>query len=172
VLTWEPVPNATHYSVQVALSPNFPFYLHNSVVYNTTTAIVTKGIPNNRVLYWRVRAYSEWDPCGTETVQTGVFKTKNLTATNELEKVALVELAPNPVPAGLPAQLTVTSDEKMEALLLVTDAAGRQVHRQTLRLQSGENRLDIPTGTLNAGFYVVTLQNEKGIVVRRMVVSE
>ncbi len=170
-LNWEPVPGADFYSVQVALTPTFSFFLYNKVIPGTSVT-VTGGIPNNRTLYWRVRAFNAWDLCDPDNAVTGIFKTKNLTATNDLERVAQVELTPNPVAAGLPAALSVSADERMNARLSVSDSAGRQFYAETVQLGSGDNRLEIPTDRLSAGFYLVTLQNEKGAIVKRMVVTE
>lgn len=172
-LHWNPVPNATFYTVEIGLAPSLSPKFYSKTVFNTTSVTVTGGIPNNRVLMWRVRAHSEWDVCNpNDNVQLGVFKTKNLSATNDLERVALAQLMPNPVVAGLPALLAVTSDETMDAVLNVTDAAGRLCQNQNIRLFTGENNIEIPTDRLSAGLYVLTLQNEKGALVKRLAVTE
>jgi hypothetical protein len=101
-----------------------------------------------------------------------VFKTKNFSATNDLESSLLAELSPNPVAAGYPAKLLLTSDENMEASLTITDASGRQCQRRNLTLSFGENLLDIPTDALQAGLYTITLQNEKGAIIKRLAVTE
>lgn len=172
-LHWEPVPNATLYAVEVFLFANLSPRLFYQTVYNTTSVTVTKGIPNNRTLYWRVRAYNEWDlcqPAGDQ--QLGVFKTKNFSATNDLESAVLAELSPNPVAPGQAAKLLLTSDENMEASLTITDAAGRQCQRQTVNLSFGENILEISTESLQAGLYTLSLQNEKGTILKRLAVTQ
>jgi hypothetical protein len=172
-LQWNPVPNATFYTVEIFLFPNLTPRLFYQTVYNQTSVTVNKGIPNNRNLYWRVRAYSEWDLCQPADVQElAVFKTKNFSATNDLESSLLAELSPNPVAAGYPAKLLLTSDENMEASLTITDASGRQCQRRNLTLSFGENLLDIPTDALQAGLYTITLQNEKGAIIKRLAVTE
>lgn len=171
-LHWNPVPNATFYTVEIFLFNNLTPRLFYHTTYNETSVTVNKGIPNNRTLYWRVRAYSEWDLCQPAGEQTlGVFKTKNFSATNDLESVVLAELSPNPVAAGSPAKLLLTSDENMEAFLTVTDASGRRCQNQQVRLSYGENLVEIPTDALQAGFYVISLQNEKGTILKRLAVT-
>lgn len=172
-LHWNPVPNATFYTVEIFLFENLTPRLFYQTVYNTTSVTVTKGIPNNRTLYWRVRAYNEWDLCQPANVQElGVFKTKNFSATNDLESTVLAELSPNPVASGFPAKLLLTSDENMEAVLSVVDATGRQCLRQDVNLSFGENLIDIPTDGLQAGLYTLSLQNEKGMILKRMAVTK
>ncbi len=171
-LHWNPVTNATFYAVEIFLFENLSPRLYYQTVYNTTSVAVTKGIPNNRTLYWRVRAYNEWDVCQPANVQQlGVFKSKNFSATNDLESVVLAELSPNPVAAGFPAKLLLTSDENLEAELTITDASGRQCLRQTAKLSFGENLIEIPTDGLQAGFYILSLQNEKGTILKRLAVT-
>lgn len=170
-LHWNPVPNASFYTVEVFLFNNLSPRLFYQTVYNTTSVTVNKGIPNNRVLYWRVRAYSEWDLCQpADNQELGIFKTKNFSATNDLESAVLAELSPNPVEAGFPAKLLLTADENMEAILSITDAAGRLCQRQNVALSFGENLLDIETDGLQAGLYSLSLQNEKGTILKRLAV--
>jgi hypothetical protein len=173
-LHWEPVPNAKFYAVDISLYNNanfLPRLFHQTVV-NATSVTVTKGIPNNRVLFWRVRAYNEWDMCPpTATEQIGVFTTKNFSSTNDLESSLLIELSPNPVMQGQAAKLLLTADDNMDAVLTLTDASGRQCYRRSVRLSFGENLLDVPTNDFHSGIYVVTLQNEKGVIIRRLAVT-
>ncbi len=173
-LQWNLVPGASFYVVEVSPQASFsPKVYHQVFTGPVTSTTITKGLLNNWNMYWRVRVYNEWDICQPyDNIQVGVFRTKNLTATNELERVILAELSPNPVPGGFPARLDITSDESMEVALLVTDAAGRVCQSQTLRLSTGDNSIEIPTDHLNAGFYVVSVHNEKGSFTKRFVVTE
>ncbi|MFN0037143.1 MAG: T9SS type A sorting domain-containing protein, partial [Saprospiraceae bacterium] len=165
---------ATFYAVEIFLLSNLTPRIFYQTTYNATSLTITNGgLPNNRLLYWRVRAYNEWDVCQPADIQqVGIFKTKNFSATNDLESTVLADLSPNPVAAGLPAKLLLTSDENMEAALSVTDATGRQCLRQAVKLSFGENLVDIPTDALQAGLYIVTLQNEKGTILKRLAVTE
>jgi len=172
-LEWEPLENATIYVVEVSFLQNFGATLFTKTVINDHKVAVNKALLNNRLIYWRVRAYNEWDICQpAQPVQKGVFKTQNLLASNDLERTLSSELSPNPVMSGASALLTLSTEEYMDALLTVTDAAGRQSFRQILRISPGENQLEIPTEALSAGLYVVMLQNEKGVILKRLAVGE
>ncbi len=174
-LVWNPVPNATIYVVEVFLTPSMSVInrLFYKTLYNETSVTVTQAMPNNRTLYWRVRTYNEWDVCNpNDNTQLGILKTRNISATNELERTVIAELAPNPVAGGAPAKLLLESDDNMNALLTVTDAAGRVCQQQKLRLYFGENQIDIPTAELQSGLYIVTIQNERGALIKRMAVTE
>lgn len=172
-VVWNPVPEATMYHVQVGMTPTFSIMLYNGTIENATSVNITKGIPNNRVLYWRVRAYNYWDVCQPDNYnQVGVFRTHNFTATSELEQNVSAELAPNPVAGGLPAQMLIESNDNMDVVVRVTDAAGRLCQQQNLRLSLGQNQVEIPTANLQAGLYIVTLENEQGALIKRLAVTE
>lgn len=161
------------YHVQVGMTPTFSIVLYNGTIENATSVNITKGIPNNRVLYWRVRAYNYWDVCQPDNYnQVGVFRTHNFTATSELEQNVSAELAPNPVAGGLPAQMLIESNDNMDVVVRVTDASGRLCQQQNLRLSLGQNQVEIPTANLQAGLYIVTLENEQGALIKRLAVTE
>ncbi|MBK7936035.1 MAG: T9SS type A sorting domain-containing protein [Lewinellaceae bacterium] len=173
-LTWNLIPDAKFYVVEISPLPSFsPRVFYQVFSPPTTSTTVKKGLLNNWNMHWRVRAYNEWDICQPyDNVQIGVFRTKNLTATNDLERLVLAELSPNPVPGGHPAVLNITSDESMDVSMLVADAAGRVCQNQAIRLSPGENSIGIPTDHLSAGFYVVHMHNEKGSFMKRFVVTD
>ncbi|MCY7330696.1 MAG: zinc-dependent metalloprotease [Saprospiraceae bacterium] len=172
-LHWNKVPNATYYLVDVSFTKSFAPKMVLETVYNDTMLHITKPIPNNRIMYWRVRAYSEWDVCQhDDNIQLGVFRTRNLSTTSELENVLLADLTPNPVGGGQSATLLIITEESSDAQLQVTDMAGRLCQQRSISLSAGENDLDIPTSSLQAGLYMVTLRNQKGAIIRRLVVAE
>lgn len=172
-LSWNKVPNATYYLVDVSISKSFAPKMVLETVYDDTTLYIDKPIPNNRIMYWRVRAYSEWDVCQTDdNAQLGVFRTRNLSSTNELENLLVADLTPNPVAGGSSATLLIMSEESADAQLQITDMAGRLCQQRPVRLSPGENQLDIPTDHLQAGLYTIILRNEKGAIIRRLAVAE
>ncbi len=172
-LKWNPVPNAKFYTVEVSLVKSFTVKFYNETLENATSVVITSGIPNNRNLYWRVRAYNSWDVCQPfDQAQTGIFRTQNLSATNELERSAIIQLAPNPVIAGTPARLNIESEGAMDLSVSLSDAAGRICYQQRHRLSTGQNQLEISTAHLGPGLYTVLMQNEKGTIVKRLAIVE
>ena len=173
VLQWEPVPNAEFYLVEISNTPYFTLIFHSSIVQQNTTLTVHKNIPNNKTMYWRVHSYNSWDLCvPAGVVEPAVFKTRNLSATNELERVADISLTPNPVLVGQPAVLQVNCSESIDILLTLHDAAGRLYFQQQMEMYSGENAYKIPTDDIAAGLYFVTIQTKKGTLVKRLAVTD
>ncbi len=172
-LNWEPVAGADYYFVEISLSASFPFTLISKMVYGETSLTLNGGIPNNRFITWRVRAYSRWDLCQpNKNYQIGVFKTVNLSATNDLERVASIDLMPNPIAAGLPAQIVVESSINLDATLQLLDMNGKTLWTKPARLANGSNTFDIETNELAAGIYHVILQTAKGSVIKKLCVIE
>lgn len=173
VLQWEPIQNALYYHVEVSTTPYFSLVFHSSVVYDNTTVTIHNNIPNNKTLYWRVKAYNNWDLCGpVGVVEPAIFKTRNLSATNELERVADISINPNPVPGGQPVLMKVNSSESLEILLTMHDASGRLAYQRQMEMYSGENTLEISTDNVEAGLYFVTIQTKKGTLVKRLAVID
>lgn len=171
-LQWEAVPGAEFYQVQVSTSPNFSVYFNNTFVQGATSLNITRNLPNNKVLYWRVRAYSNWDVCNSVSSSHSVFRTKNLSATNELERVADISLNPNPVMQGVPFYLKINTSERLDLLLTIHDASGRQCYQKETTLYSGDNALELPSENMNAGLYFVTLQTTNGTLIKRLAITE
>jgi len=65
------------------------------------------------------------------------------------------EVFPNPMSDHF--SIPIISDEKIQLPLTVTDVLGREIHRRTLNVQSGEQTIDILTAHWESGFYIVRL---------------
>jgi len=153
--------------------PSFVPRIFSATVTNGNSVVVNRNLPKNYLLYWRVKLYSESDLCNpNEIVQTGVFRTQDLTATNELERNLGLDLSPNPVSSGVPAQLTLSTEQSMDVLLEINDAAGRSCRKEVLNVAPGENRISIETAGLAAGMYFITLRNAQGAITKRLAVTE
>ena len=172
-LKWNKVPNAKYYAADVSLSPSFGAIIFSQTLIDGSSLTINKPMPNGLKLYWRVRAYNGWDMCQPfDNAQTGVFQTKNLSATNELERAAIIDLLPNIAISGTPAMLNVRSTDGMDLVIKICDAAGRICYQNQTRIYTGENQIEIPTAGRSAGAYLVIVQNEKGATVKRLAILE
>ncbi|MFN0013445.1 MAG: hypothetical protein ACKVU2_02760, partial [Saprospiraceae bacterium] len=125
-LKWNKLPGARYYTVEISRTPTFSVTYFSETVVDANHIMVNKPMPNNWTLYWRVRAYSDWDLCQPyDDAQIGSFRTQNLSAVNELERTAVITLTTNLVVSGAPAQLRIETQETMDLAVTVCDAAGR-----------------------------------------------
>lgn len=176
-LTFVAPGNARIFHIEIGLFPNFtPTIFSKSVIAPPTgniTVHVNKQLPNNRVLYWRVLSYNEWDVCGqTTNLQSGIFKTQNLSGTTWIDRNLQCDLLPNPVAAGSLTRLLINANERLEARISLTDMGGRTCFQLPLNLTTGEQLFDIPTENLPSGTYFLQVHSEKGVINRRLVVAQ
>jgi hypothetical protein len=170
--TWNPLPGAEYYFLQVGLFESLHPIVHSANTTDTNYSITT-GLPKNRKLYWRVKAYNAWDACNDENnYQVGVFYSLDLSAANDLEKSLGVSVAPNPVIAGLPLNLQVEGDQSEDVKIQIYDMNSRLIYQAQSQLVQGEQNIEIPTSALVTGQYRLTLHNERGIISRTFAVFE
>lgn len=172
-LKWKKVPGARYYVVEVSRSPDFFSRFYSETLIDADHVTITKTLPNNWTLFWRVRAYSDWDVCQPfDQAQIGSFRTQNLSATNELERQVALLLKPNPTSVGQPAQFVAQVESAMDVQLTIQDATGRLCWQQPVHLYPGENTMTLPIERLEAGTYVLSMRNELGIAIRRFIVAD
>lgn len=172
--SWNPVPNAEFYSLEIGFFSTFSPLLHTTVITTGATSYqYTNGLPKNRALYWRVRAFNSWDVCLEQTnPQVGTFLSVDVSGTNELERAYQVSLSPNPATVGQDAQLNIDADQTEDVTLDLYDLNGRLAWTKNVRIYSGEQSLNIPTGQLLGGHYRLTIRNQRGIITQPLIVLE
>lgn len=152
VLTWERVPGATSYGIEVA--PNAAFNPIISAVSGfADTTILVRGLENNKRYFWRVRS-ADADTVGVFSARRS-FVTGVLTSVDDVQVRSGLRIEPNPamrqtrvcvddVPAG-PWQLDVA------------DAEGRIL--RTTRMDMCE---ELDLRDLAAGTYTVIIRMPSG----------
>ncbi|MCO6485065.1 MAG: DUF4397 domain-containing protein, partial [Saprospiraceae bacterium] len=76
---------------------------------------------------------------------------------------------PNPVTDRMDIRLFSEAEARME--LTVYDATGRQVLTRSQQVFDGENRLEVPVGELEEGWYILELRGDAGEAVRKSFVK-
>lgn len=80
-----------------------------------------------------------------------------------------VILFPNPANTGF--SLLISSAEKTESELSMTDISGRVLSQRSVSLQAGENILRESTDHLQSGIYFVQLKNKDVLITKKVVVA-
>ena len=169
-LSWEPVPNATHYIVQVNPVSIFSLVFLQEIVDEPMLTINDELLPG-RTYYWRVRPYSEYDTC-TDYLPTNSFETAEaVVSTEELRSGEAFRVFPNPVRNEVVnVQFTATAYEAVNYQLI--DALGRAVHSGQTTFQPGPNTLQITAERLPAGLYTLRLQLNDRRLSRKLIVQK
>lgn len=176
-LTFNTIPNATMYMVELSINPSMnPRLFYSLVLEDDNTSItvdVQKNLPKNCLHYWRVRAFNEWDMCQPfNNGQIGVIRTRDFTATSEQERHIGLSLQPNPLASGQTLSLSISTDRNEQVQLSIVDLSGKRHYQATRRLAAGDHLEYLPTESLSAGVYLVQIQNEQGLMTRKLVVTQ
>lgn len=170
-LSWNSVPNADFYVVQLNINANFNGNVFNSFITSDTSAIVRDILTPNRQYYWRVRPVNRYDVSGAFGE---VFRFRNgafTTATVDRQLDAALQLSPNPV-RSTDLLLSLTGIDGQRAAYQVFDPSGRMiVERRGLNLVAGSLSTRVPTQQLSAGVYFLRLSIDGRTVSRRFVVT-
>lgn len=167
-LQWEPVPNATHYIVQVNPFSIFSIVFNEFVV--ETPYIDFDNLLPNRTFYWRVRPYSDFATC-TSYIGVSSFKTGALvTATQTLYADESVRVYPNPVTAAGGATIDISSPTATYVHWLLKDVHGRTLQQQQAPLAL-QGLMTVPTQGLPAGLYFLHIALDDRQVIRKLTVQ-
>jgi hypothetical protein len=167
-LTWNAVEGATHYLVQIDITPTYITNQTQTVWVEGTTSHTFTGLSANKKHYWRVRPINAHAVCASS--QQFIFTTAT-SSTNDIEQVAGWSIQPNPAEQDAPITLTVNAAGSFDANVSVYDAAGRLVVAQAgVSFFSGDNRIDIKTNGLESGVYLVALESGQNREVKRLVI--
>lgn len=163
-VTWDPSPDAISYNVRVR-----EVGANNWSTSNTTgTSITINGIKKNRTYEFEVQSVCDGTPATSEWVGItfGARQSGNrLTSSNDG-----LTLQPNPVSQTLTLSWTDLGDSPVQ--LTVVDVTGRMVYSDATVLP-GVGGYRIQVSNWPAGIYLLTLQDDKGILVtERFVVAQ
>jgi len=170
VVEWKSVAGANYYLVEFDIVSSFTSSFAQSFVTNNTSLTV-KTLQPNRLYQWRVRPFNQYVTCAA--ARQSSFRTSTTSAVGEISQLARWQVVPNPLSSGTPLQLQVETTAPFWAEVRVADATGRWVYVQReIYFPTGEHVLELPAEVFGqAGVYLVSLQNEAGRSVRRVVVG-
>jgi hypothetical protein len=167
---WAPVPNATHYLIQIA--PISIFSIIDDYTITTDTSYVSTILRSGRDnYYWRVWAFSEYDFCNFTFSETGLFATGEIsTAVEEINNNLVASVFPNPT-SDKSFTIEIDLEEASEIHVEITDLHGKMVMPAiNQELITGSNRVPVDAH-LPSGIYLVQLRGKWGIKVLRIAIS-
>lgn len=170
-LSWEAVPGAQAYVLQISRLPTFSASLmvYDEVVFGHSKVVST--LLENTNYFWRVRPFSAYRTC-TEFSDAGAFTTGSTVATNELELLDIFTVAPNPVSGQGIIQLSLKANQSFSALLSIHNMAGQEITQiGKVQIQQGSQVFEVPARDLAPGVYLIGLRSSKGRQFKRLVVT-
>jgi hypothetical protein len=166
VIDWEPVPNATHYLLQVSRLSNFAGISAEAVLNGTTTYTLGQ-LTNNVPYYWRVRAFNVADACTGWSPAASFQSVPSLSVGQAGSRV--LRCYPTLLSPGQP--LTVEWGEPSETALdaVLYDALGQAVWMDKVQIKQGGQNLQF--SVLLPGVYRLCLKNSSHTKLATLVIQ-
>jgi hypothetical protein len=164
-------PNGTNwYDHANVVAFNTPAFSGNSLGWKQATYNTTAFSGNTYIRYSFVFK-SDVNLSG-DGVSVDDFELTNVVGINELDAIAHVALQPNPAIDDLLITLlpgSVNDFCKGDITLLITDAIGKMVIKQTVDCENSMVKVNINVSELSTGVYFLNVQSVKGNVVQKFV---
>ncbi len=166
---WEPVANATQYTLEVTPLENFAIAQFRYVT--DGTSMTSYDLFPNKKYYWRVSALNNYHTC-LSVSEIYSFETGDvLNATHEAEQLAAISLTPNPVMVGSQLVLRFESKETQSVDFQLMTTAGQAVQKQTLQVLPGQQNFQLSTEGLTPGLYLLQLRTASGVYSEKLVIA-
>ncbi len=168
LFSWEQVENARYYVIQISRTENFTIVIKNLLL--SVPYVEIDSLIQGKNYWWRVRAYSEFDFCGTES-PAGYFKTEAIVSSNNEQDIAANTslLFPNPVSSYGSIHITRSSDKEMISHLTLRDLNGK-IYKPTAANFIGHN-LKVDLDYLPDGLYILNIMSGHKLEVYKLMVK-
>lgn len=176
-LSWNPIPGATSYYIElyntiIGSFPNINSPITKLTVTGTSYDIPVGWLTLNRTYAWRVKPLNAYHTCA-DFSSFYKFTYGQLTSLKKMEEnQSEVELAiyPNPVTTE-EITLEVAAIEQGKADFEIFSIDGRLMQKQgNASLEKGLNQFKLNVGDLSRGTYILALSTSKGIYYKKFLI--
>lgn len=169
-LTWNTVPSATFYLVEVSRLSNFAGSFTTSYLVKNNNSITLTDLANNRTYYWRVRAFNEFSFCSASST-AGRFQTVSTTPTVEIAGKEYFNIYPNVITANQSVNIQAELPEQTRLNVRLFDLSGKMLQSIDYEALAGETTLQFNPGDVAKGIYILNITTNRGTVVDRLVIQ-
>lgn len=140
--------------------------------FNEEFEINKTDLAPNTTIYGRLREASNRNS-GRVQLIVDATATETVSVPETTTLVNTFELFPNPVLHNQSTVIELDLQQASFANLVVVDLNGQVVHQiANTRLPQGTTKFTIPSNLFSVGLYLIQLQTEKGIITKKLLVSE
>jgi hypothetical protein len=166
---WTAVDGANQYILEIDLAPNFSFAPIRMVVWGTYK-VVTELQPSV-TYHWRVRPYNAYATCSDVSEK---FQFETGTAINTVEPTFVQDwsVQPNPVVANSMVQIEMNTNEAFDAQVELVSTSGQTLQRLDTTFPAGNSAVNLQVDNLPSGLYIVYVRTQKGVLTKRLVVTQ
>jgi len=165
LFSWDPTPNATHYRLEIIKGGEKQEFITNDTEFFAT------NLEANSLYIWTVTATNVFGNGCAET-QGRAFQTGDgATSVNEINQVSSFQVYPNPVTQGQDLIIIIESENGFDATLNLVDITGREVYRNSSKINTGKNLLKIPVTGLSTGIHILEIETSQGIISEKILIK-
>lgn len=164
-LEWAPVEGASGYYINSSIDG------FEEVIVNESSLTVSVEIGSTNL--WRVRPFNDANFCTDFSPPFGFWKftVEMASSVPTIGGVDDWSVHPNPVANTTDLQIAITANEVFTASLQLRNVAGSIVrHIPSQSFFTGDNKVVLSSKGLEAGLYILSLENEEGVTQRKVVV--
>ena len=159
-IEWEPVENATAYTMQFALFSSFGGVVFDTIVYNNYVTIPRLQFSDKKH-YYRLKALNEYNFCSEYLTSSSFQAVETQTSVNDTK---LSEIEVYPTMLSISQNIVLDNKEQHTYEITVNDLVGRQLLKDTY-----SSRIEhINTEGWAEGVYLVSLRKEHSIITHKI----
>ncbi len=175
-LSWTAVQNATGYVVELSKTPTF-FDSRIFVATTNSISINATNVPgyltaSGQNYYWRIKPYNNYVSCSSFTTRQNFTSGNLLSATKEISGISNFEVSPNPLSKTQSLQLNLTSETAFDAQVKLYNVTGQLMQTGKRHFEIGFSSQNISVSNLTNGLYILTVESEKGVINKKVVIRD
>jgi Secretion system C-terminal sorting domain/Pregnancy-associated plasma protein-A len=173
---WADVPGAIGYVVEVSTSQTNFDIGRRVTVYNTSQVTLNAAntgtyLAAGKQYFWRVRAFGSYITMTNFTANFN-FTTGTSSAVNEIPGIEGFSVSPNPVKGTKQIAISLTTANSFKANVKIQNLAGQIVLNEVRNFESGLINQTMDVQSLTQGLYILSIENEKGVLNKKLVIGE
>ena len=167
-LTWEAVPNATRYIVQISRLRSFPEGLTDTYETEDLTLLVD-DLVTERDYFWRVRPYNFYHTCTNFSEEAAFEVVESVTSISKIIGLENIQVQPTIQQIPAPIQVMLQTSLPLTGTLELVNVAGAILYSKPMTIEIGETHIHLPTNRLVDGLYFVGIRTEEGRIFRKVI---
>ena len=122
--------------------------------------------------FWRVLPFSDGYTCNLPISEIEAFWTGESVSTKNIDAVSDWTVIPNPVRQNQVLNIRVDANEAFDANILLYDLTGKLIKNITRQqFGIGASNYEMDLSGINSGMYIVAIQSEKGVINKKIVIT-
>ncbi len=168
-LTWDPVPGATMYLLELTRYPFTGVKIVNQFVNDNSFTVM--NLPAEKTLAYRIRPFNEGYFCTSWSDRT-IFETFFVSSANEVDFVRNLSIYPSPAGQNDLLNIEFQSTESVQdAQLSLSDLTGKVLQATEVEILSGMNRFQLYPEGVSAGIYLLNIETEMGSLFQKVLIQ-